>query len=39
MRRCFALAAKSAEQGEYPYAAVIVRNGDRRGRDHQPGRA
>ena len=27
MRRCFALAVKSAEQGEYPYAAVIVRNG------------
>ena len=28
MRHCFALAAKSAEQGEYPYAAVIVRNGE-----------
>ncbi|HTT48907.1 MAG TPA: nucleoside deaminase [Pseudolabrys sp.] len=27
MRRCFELAAKSAGQGEYPYAAVIVRNG------------
>ena len=27
MRRCFALAKKSAEQGEYPYAAVIARNG------------
>jgi len=27
MRRCFALAIESAEQGEYPYAAVIVRNG------------
>ena len=27
MRRCFALAAKSAEQGEYPYGAVIARNG------------
>jgi tRNA(adenine34) deaminase len=27
MRRCFALAAHSAKQGEYPYAAVIVRNG------------
>ena len=27
MRRCFALAEKSAEQGEYPYAAVIVRQG------------
>ena len=27
MRHCFALAAKSAEQGEYPYGAVIVRNG------------
>src|SRR5450830_1635531 len=27
MRRCFALAAKSAEQGEYPYRAVIARNG------------
>ncbi len=28
MRHCFALAAKSAEQGEYPYAAVIVRDGE-----------
>ncbi len=28
MRRCFALAIKSAEQGEYPYSAVIVRNGE-----------
>ena len=27
MRRCFALADQSAKQGEYPYAAVIVRNG------------
>src|ERR1017187_1649382 len=27
MRHCFALAAQSAEQGEYPYGAVIVRNG------------
>ncbi len=27
MRRCFALAKKSAEQDEYPYAAVIARNG------------
>ena len=27
MRRCFALAEQSAEQGEYPYAAIIVRNG------------
>jgi tRNA(adenine34) deaminase len=27
MRRCFALAEQSAKQGEYPYAAVIVRNG------------
>jgi tRNA(adenine34) deaminase len=27
MRRCFALATKSAEQGEYPYGAVIARNG------------
>ena len=27
MRHCFALAAKSAKQGEYPYGAVIVRNG------------
>jgi tRNA(adenine34) deaminase len=27
MRRCFELAAKSAGQGEYPYAAVIVREG------------
>jgi len=27
MRHCFALAAKSAEKGEYPYGAVIVRNG------------
>ncbi|HEY1472516.1 MAG TPA: nucleoside deaminase [Pseudolabrys sp.] len=27
MRRCFALAADSAKLGEYPYAAVIVRNG------------
>jgi len=26
MRRCFALAMKSAKQGEYPYAAVIVHN-------------
>ena len=28
MRHCFELAAKSADQGEYPYAAVIVREGD-----------
>ena len=28
MRHCFALAAKSAEQGEYPYAAAIVRDGE-----------
>lgn len=28
MRHCFALAAKSAAQGEYPYAAVIVRDGE-----------
>jgi len=27
MRRCFALAIESAKQGEYPYAAVIARNG------------
>jgi tRNA(adenine34) deaminase len=27
MRRCFALAIESAEHGEYPYAAVIARNG------------
>ena len=27
MRHCFALAEKSADQGEYPYAAVIVRDG------------
>jgi tRNA(adenine34) deaminase len=27
MRHCFGLAAKSAGQGEYPYAAVIVRKG------------
>jgi len=27
MRHCFALAARSAKQGEYPYAAVIARNG------------
>lgn len=27
MRHCFELAAKSAGQGEYPYAAVLVRNG------------
>src|ERR1035437_7710272 len=27
MRHCFALAAQSAEQGEYPYGAVIARNG------------
>lgn len=27
MRHCFELAAKSAGQGEYPYAAVIARNG------------
>src|SRR5450759_2607144 len=27
MRRCFALATQSAEQGEYPYGAVIARNG------------
>jgi tRNA(adenine34) deaminase len=26
MRRCFALAIESAKQGEYPYAAIIVRN-------------
>ena len=28
MRYCFAMAAKSAEQGEYPYAAVVVRDGE-----------
>jgi tRNA(adenine34) deaminase len=28
MRRCFALATKSAELGEYPYGAVIMRNGE-----------
>ena len=28
MRRCFALGIKSAEQGEYPYGCVIVRNGE-----------
>jgi len=28
MRRCFALAIKSSEQGEYPYGAVIARNGE-----------
>jgi tRNA(adenine34) deaminase len=28
MRRCFALGVKSAEQGEYPYGSVIVRNGE-----------
>ncbi len=27
MRRCFALAMQSAEQGEYPYGAVIVHKG------------
>ncbi len=27
MRHCFALAEQSADQGEYPYAAVIVRKG------------
>jgi tRNA(adenine34) deaminase len=27
MRHCFTLAAQAAEQGEYPYGAVIVRNG------------
>jgi tRNA(adenine34) deaminase len=27
MRRCIAMAMKSAELGEYPYGAVIVRNG------------
>jgi tRNA(adenine34) deaminase len=27
MRHCFALATKSAKLGEYPYGAVIVRNG------------
>jgi len=27
MRRCFALAIQSAKQGEYPYGAVIARNG------------
>ena len=27
MRRCFALAIESAKQGEYPYAAIITRNG------------
>ncbi len=27
MRRCIALAIESGEQGEYPYAAVICRNG------------
>lgn len=27
MRHCFALAAQAADQGEYPYAAVIVRKG------------
>ncbi len=28
MRRCFALGMESAKQGEYPYGAVIVRNGE-----------
>jgi tRNA(adenine34) deaminase len=28
MRHCFALAAKAAAQGEYPYAAVVVRDGE-----------
>jgi tRNA(adenine34) deaminase len=28
MRRCFALAARSAKQGEYPYGAVVTRNGE-----------
>src|SRR5262249_9785953 len=28
MRRCFALAAQAVEQGEYPYSAVITRNGE-----------
>jgi tRNA(adenine34) deaminase len=28
MRRCFALGMKSAEQGEYPYGAVIARKGE-----------
>jgi tRNA(adenine34) deaminase len=28
MRRCVALAGSSARQGEYPFAAVIARNGD-----------
>ncbi len=28
MRHCFALAAKSADQSEYPYAAVVVRDGE-----------
>ena len=28
MRRCIELSAKSGQQGEYPYAAVIVRNGE-----------
>ena len=27
MRHCLALAEHSAAQGEYPYAAVVVRNG------------
>jgi tRNA(adenine34) deaminase len=27
MRRCFALAIEAAKQGEYPYAAIIARNG------------
>jgi tRNA(adenine34) deaminase len=28
MRRCIELSAASGQQGEYPYAAVIVRNGE-----------
>jgi len=28
MRHCFALAARSAKQGEYPYGAVVTRNGE-----------
>jgi tRNA(adenine34) deaminase len=28
MRRCFALAKKSARQGEYPYGAIVVRDGE-----------
>ncbi|HMF25989.1 MAG TPA: nucleoside deaminase [Pseudolabrys sp.] len=28
MRRCFALALRSAKQGEYPYGAVVTRGGE-----------